>query len=142
MYNNVQRHPHTEWNVRRGFVHWRLSQNEHHHRKQAVYPKRPDLNSPTAGKHNENPSRIFFCWIKQNNRIIKIVDFSLKKRGLKICFFTCKVSLQFLINTVNLDASSGAPPVFVNDTPPAGSALEVKLPQTISISFYAYSNQT
>lgn len=52
------------------------------------------------------------------------------------------VPLQFLINTVNLDASSGAPPVFVNDTPPAGSALEVKLPQTISIPFYAYSNQT
>lgn len=52
------------------------------------------------------------------------------------------VPLQFLINTVNLDSSSGSPPVFVNDTPQAGSALEVKLPQTISILFYAYSNQT
>lgn len=79
---------------------------------------------------------------KQNNRIIKTVYFSLKKRGFKNWILTYKVSLQFLINTVNLDASSGAPPVFVNDTPPAGSALEVKLPQTISILFYAYSNQT
>lgn len=60
MYNNVQRHPHTEWNVCRGFVHRRLSQNEHHHRKQAIYPKRPDLNSSTSGKQNENPSRIWY----------------------------------------------------------------------------------
>lgn len=58
MYNYVQRHPRTEWNVRRGFIHRRLSQNEHPHRKQAIYSKRPDLNSPTAGKQNGNPSRI------------------------------------------------------------------------------------
>nr|XP_022331397.1 neurogenic locus notch homolog protein 2-like [Crassostrea virginica] len=52
------------------------------------------------------------------------------------------VPLQFLINTINFNSSSGDPPVFVNGTLPQGSVIEVKLPSSVTVQFYAYSNQT
>lgn len=79
MYDNVQRHPHTEWNVRRGFIHRRLPQNEYYHRKQAVYPKRPDFNSATSGKYKK-PS---ICDIKNVKSSLNMI--SMKREWFKLC---------------------------------------------------------